>query len=122
MSAVFVTLICLPCLLTTSGEPRGHPRGEMLVELRDALPATVQVLDARKPEEYRKGHFPGAANVDVEAWRKAFAAGQEPKAWAERLGAVGVDGKSTVVVYDDNNFLDAARVWFILRYWGVEDV
>jgi thiosulfate/3-mercaptopyruvate sulfurtransferase len=94
----------------------------MLVEQRDVFPATVQILDARKPEEYKKGHFPGAANVDVEAWRKAFAAGQDPKAWAERLGAVGVDGKLTVVVYDDNNFLDAARVWFILRYWGVEDV
>jgi thiosulfate/3-mercaptopyruvate sulfurtransferase len=27
-----------------------------------------------------------------------------------------------VVVYDDNNFLDAARVWYILRYWGIDDV
>jgi thiosulfate/3-mercaptopyruvate sulfurtransferase len=26
-----------------------------------------------------------------------------------------------VVVYDDNSFNDAARVWWILRYWGVDD-
>jgi thiosulfate/3-mercaptopyruvate sulfurtransferase len=27
-----------------------------------------------------------------------------------------------VVVYDDNFGKDAARIWWILRYWGVEDV
>jgi thiosulfate/3-mercaptopyruvate sulfurtransferase len=27
-----------------------------------------------------------------------------------------------LVVYDDNQNKDAARIWWILRYWGVEDV
>jgi thiosulfate/3-mercaptopyruvate sulfurtransferase len=27
-----------------------------------------------------------------------------------------------VVIYDDNQGRDAARIWYILRYWGVKDV
>ena len=31
------------------------------------------------------------------------------------------DGQ-VIVVYDDNGVKDAARVWWILRYWGIENV
>jgi thiosulfate/3-mercaptopyruvate sulfurtransferase len=33
-----------------------------------------------------------------------------------------VDAKTKVIVYDDQLNRDAARVWWILRYWGVDDV
>jgi thiosulfate/3-mercaptopyruvate sulfurtransferase len=94
----------------------------MLIEARDIDPAKVLVLDARKMDDYRKGHVPGAVPVDIDEWRKAFAAGQDPIAWANRLGAVGIEGKTPVVIYDNNNFLDAARMWYILRFWGIDDV
>ncbi len=43
-------------------------------------------------------------------------------AWSKRIGSLGVGADTQVVVYDDNHAKDAARVWWILRYWGVKDV
>ena len=34
----------------------------------------------------------------------------------------GIDANSPVVVYDDKDMKDAARIWWILRYFGVKDV
>ena len=40
----------------------------------------------------------------------------------DRRSALGIAQDSRVVVYDDSSSKDAARVWWILRYWGVADV
>jgi thiosulfate/3-mercaptopyruvate sulfurtransferase len=103
-------------------QTRGYPQGKMLIEVRELNPGKVLVLDARKTEEYEKDHIPGAVRVDVDGWKKAFAASQDPHHWAKRLGTVGIDGKTPVVIYDENRFLDAARIWYIVRFWGIDDV
>jgi thiosulfate/3-mercaptopyruvate sulfurtransferase len=122
MRILFSSFACLVALVAGQEQTPSYPRGKTLIEARDLDPAKGLVLDARKAEDYRKGHVPGAVRVDIDEWRKAFAAGQDPAAWAERLGAVGIDGKTPVVIYDNNNFLDAARMWYILRFWGIDDV
>jgi thiosulfate/3-mercaptopyruvate sulfurtransferase len=122
MTALLASLVGVLPLALAVGQPPAYPNDKMLIETRDLDQQKVLVLDARKPEDYRKGHVPSAVRVDVEAWRMAFAEGQDLLAWARRLGAVGIDGRTPVVVYDDNNFLDAARIWFILRFWGIDDV
>jgi len=38
------------------------------------------------------------------------------------IGGLGVGRGSKVVVYDAICSKDAARVWWILRYWGLDDV
>ena len=80
------------------------------------------VLDARPREKYAKGHVPGARWVDHAEWAKGFGEGIDADAWGKRIGALGVSADSRVVVYDDNHSKDAARVWWMLRYWGIEDV
>src|SRR5262249_50636893 len=35
-------------------------------------------------------------------------------------GGLGIDIETPVVIYDDNG-TNAARIWWILRYWGVKD-
>src|SRR5262249_50658746 len=67
------------------------------------------------------GHIPGAVWVDHDAWARAFAAGQDPQQWAERIGKLGITAGKPVVVYDDDLAREAARIWWILRYWGVND-
>jgi thiosulfate/3-mercaptopyruvate sulfurtransferase len=104
----------------------GYPRGELLIE-PDALAkidaGAVRILDARAKKKYDAGHIPGAVWVDHETWAKAFAKAQDPNDWAKRIGGVGVESpKTRVVVYDDALSKDAARIWWILRYWGVRDV
>ncbi len=91
-------------------------------ELVQRLPdGTLRVLDTRSREKYQAGHVPGAVWVDAAAWAKAFDAGKDAASWARRIGQVGMDTTTRVVVYGDN-LTDAARVWWILRYWGVRDV
>jgi thiosulfate/3-mercaptopyruvate sulfurtransferase len=103
-----------------------YPRPELLVEpaalVKSGEAKKIIVLDARSREKYTKGHVPGARWVDHAEWAKGFGEGTEADAWGKRIGALGVGADSRVVVYDDNHSKDAARVWWILRYWSVEDV
>jgi thiosulfate/3-mercaptopyruvate sulfurtransferase len=103
-----------------------YPRADLLVEpaaLAKALPdGTLFALDVRPRKQYDAGHVPGALWVDHDAWSKAFAAGQDPKEWTERIEARGIQNGMSIVVYDDNLSKDAARIWWILRYWGLKDV
>lgn len=103
-----------------------YPRPGLLVEPADlAKPAAaggVVILDAREKAKYDAGHVPGARWVDHAAWAKAFGHGGDQDGWGKRVGGLGIGADSKVVVYDDNLSRDAARVWWVLRYWGVADV
>ncbi|MDQ0464343.1 thiosulfate/3-mercaptopyruvate sulfurtransferase [Caulobacter ginsengisoli] len=39
--------------------------------------------------------------------------------WQDAIGALGLDAVSPTIVFDDGRLTDAARVWFILQYFGV---
>jgi thiosulfate/3-mercaptopyruvate sulfurtransferase len=80
------------------------------------------VFDARSAEQYKKEHIRGARWIDHEKWSKAFEDGQDQSGWSERIGSLGISPSTKVVVYDDVGMKDAARIWWILRYWGVQDV
>src|SRR5581483_1291965 len=103
-----------------------YPRTDMLVEASDLrqpdVAARYRILDSRARQKYDAGHIPTAAWVDHAAWSKAFGAGQDHQAWAQRIGALGIDTDTPVVIYDDASSKDAARIWWILRYWGIQDV
>lgn len=90
-------------------------------QLQQAPADEFIILDVRAEKDYREGHVPGAQRVDVGEWKKAFADNKSAEAWAERIGELGITRDSKVVLYDDNRNKSAARIWWILRYWGVED-
>jgi thiosulfate/3-mercaptopyruvate sulfurtransferase len=79
------------------------------------------ILDVRKEEEYLREHLPSAQRVDHDAWKSAFGDGADADGWSTRIGELGISSSSKVVVYDDNAMKDAARIWWILQYWGVEE-
>ncbi len=103
-----------------------YARPELLIEAEElAKPAvlkSVRVVDARGNEKYKQGHIPGAVPVDAEAWSKAFYAKQDPAEWEKKIGELGIGYATNVVIYDDSKAKDAARVWFILNYWGFKNV
>lgn len=110
-----------------SQQESGYPNAKLLVEpkplLNEARGGSAPViLDARSRDKYDEGHLPGAVWVDHETWSKKFLEMDGPKAWSERIASLGIDKQSSVVVYDDNRTKDAARIWWILRYWGVNNV
>jgi thiosulfate/3-mercaptopyruvate sulfurtransferase len=129
-----LNLLCACLLLLPAGDKKagGYPRAELLIEAAELARPEVanqyRILDARPRAQYLAGHVPGAVWVDHNAWAKAFAAGQDPKEWSKRLGALGVgptadgDRKGRVIVYDDGSVKDASRIWWVLRYWGVPEV
>lgn len=103
-----------------------YPRPDLLIEPTAlAKPEAAKrfiVLDARGRDKYTKAHVPGARWVDHAEWAKGFGEGTDADGWGKRVGALGIGADARVVVYDDTHGKDAARVWWILRYWGVEDV
>jgi thiosulfate/3-mercaptopyruvate sulfurtransferase len=93
-----------------------------------ALPSLgpVRYLDARDQAAFDAGHAPGAVRVPLEAWDKAAKSadiGFEKTAfWDEALGALGLDPAGTAVAYDSGAMTNAARVWFVLQYFGLKCV
>jgi thiosulfate/3-mercaptopyruvate sulfurtransferase len=79
-------------------------------------------------DSYRAGHLPGAvfADLDRDLAGPAGLAGRHPlpdtAKFQAAMRAAGVSRNSSVVVYDDGDSTVAARAWWMLRYYGHEDV
>ena len=91
--------------------------------------ADVRVIDFRwylqgrdGRTEYTLGHIPGAVFVDLEAVTGGEGGGRHPLPSAGQFEAemrkAGVSSSTRVVVYDDAGASVAARLWFLLGYFG----
>lgn len=83
------------------------------------------LLDARSLEDYGPAHAVGAQRVDMREWSAASRRGEglnDTEAWSIRIGALGIDESTPVIIYDDGGMTSAARAWFILRECGVRNV
>ena len=83
---------------------------------------TLVVLDVRSAEAYAEGHIAGAVHVDGKQWKSTFGDGDNAEAWTELIGKLLPSSRATVVVVDSKVSPSAARTWWILKYWGVDDV
>jgi thiosulfate/3-mercaptopyruvate sulfurtransferase len=87
-----------------------------------------QLTDGSQPDLYASGHIPGAVFVDLERDLAAppGRGGRHPLPAAadfeHAMRVAGVFDERPVVVYDDANGLPAARAWWLLRYFGHEQV
>lgn len=118
-----VSYVCMLALLAI--EPaKGYPRGELLIEAAELKKARqkFRILDARTRAQYQEGHVRGAAWVSHLEWSREFTNTKDPKKWGDRIGNLGIDAATPVVVYADGITPDAALIWWLLRYWGVRDV
>jgi thiosulfate/3-mercaptopyruvate sulfurtransferase len=83
----------------------------------------LRLLDVRPKAEYAAGHIPGAVWVDSKA-AQALAAKPgglaDREAWQAWLAPMAIAPGTEVLVYDGKRQLDAARVWWLLRYLGVD--
>ena len=88
--------------------------------LRDGNLRIVDMVSERK--DYRRGHVPGAVYLSVDDVRVKVRAGGyrlPTAAEAERLfGDLGIGPDTHVVIYDDSDSLDAARLFFTLDVYG----
>jgi thiosulfate/3-mercaptopyruvate sulfurtransferase len=83
---------------------------------------SVKIIDLRKPEEYTKNHLPGAINI----WRSDIEDDSLPydgmiasrKKMEALLSKLGIRNTDFLVIYDNNASCDAARLWWVLDYYG----
>ncbi|MHB8416928.1 MAG: sulfurtransferase [Myxococcales bacterium] len=76
---------------------------------------------------YQAGHLPGAVYLDVDgdlAGPPGSGPGRHPlpspERFAQAMEREGVGDETRLVAYDDQNGAIAARLWFLLRYFGHE--
>jgi thiosulfate/3-mercaptopyruvate sulfurtransferase len=83
----------------------------------------LRIVDmVTEPEEYQKGHVPGAVYLSINDSRIAVPAGGFRLPTAEEgarfLGRLGITPETMVVIYDDSGGLHASRFFFTLDVFG----
>ncbi len=84
--------------------------------------APGQVLESGR-NQYAKGHIPGAVYLDyaedLHDLATPYAARvAPPERFAEVVGNIGIGDRTCVIAYDDGNVPYAARMVWMLRYYG----
>src|SRR6185369_3891618 len=113
-------------LLALMAVTYAHP--EQLVDTAwvaaHASDAGVRVVDMRQ-SGYAAGHVPGAVPLSPVAIRDAKAPPTflpTPAAFEEMMATLGIGDATRVIVYDERGGIFAARLWWILNYYGHPNV
>lgn len=116
----------LPMLLLAADAQPAYAHPELLIEAADlqkVLPSNDYcILDVRDKSKFAAGHVPGAIWVDHDLWSRKFAATQDEQVWIKLLKGVDYRPGCRVVIYDDKQAKNAARIWWIMRYWSLPNV
>jgi len=86
--------------------------------------AAVRFVDMRQTG-YAEGHVPGAVYLSPTAIRDAKNAPTflpTPDAFREMMARLGISDTTRVIVYDERGGIYAARLWWILNYFGHANV
>ncbi|USD39026.1 sulfurtransferase [Ferrimonas sp. SCSIO 43195] len=82
----------------------------------------VLLYDAREPQAYGSGHRPGAISFPVSSTYRevdGVLLAQTISVMTERLRQAGARADVAIVVYDDGQLLDAARLAWVLELYGL---
>jgi thiosulfate/3-mercaptopyruvate sulfurtransferase len=84
--------------------------------------SAFRLVDARAADAARADPVAHAVRAPIEAWDRAARAGEtafdNTAFWRQAIAALSVDNDTPSIVFDDGRMIDAARVWFILQYFG----
>jgi len=125
---------CAAVLLTAAGctpageQAAGYARPDLLVsadwlEEHGADPA-VRIIDLR-PRGYAEGHIPGAlhlANADIRDPQAPPTFLPDVDAFERLMERLGITNDTRVIAYDERGGIYAARLWWILNYFGHANV
>lgn len=78
---------------------------------------------------YEAGHIPGAVHLDLETALSGPKTGSNgrhplpsPEAAVETMRSIGIEPDTQVIAYDSGDSMFAARLWWIMRWLGHQDV
>jgi thiosulfate/3-mercaptopyruvate sulfurtransferase len=84
----------------------------------------VRIVDLR-PRGYADGHIPGAVWLDNNAIRIANRPPTflpTPAEFQDLMASLGISNTTRVIAYDERGGIYAARLWWILNYYGHSNV
>ncbi len=122
---LLVTILILP---GCAPEPTGATGTEIVEasEVSELLEQSNAVLvDTRPMPDYNETHIEGAVNVsraDIVVMSPHPALLAPPEQIERNMGRRGISNDTLVIAYDDNNNMDAARLWWTLKAYGHENV
>jgi thiosulfate/3-mercaptopyruvate sulfurtransferase len=99
---------------------------DLLVAPADLKTGAYRIVDVREEDAYLKGHIPGAVRVslrELDSLESNRAGMPVPMDRAKALFArLGIDKNTVVVAYDDVNNRSAARLFYVLEFYGHDKV
>jgi thiosulfate/3-mercaptopyruvate sulfurtransferase len=105
-------------------ETEGYARPELLAETQwlaqQLTDPQVRIVNLRAEDAYRRGHIPGAVHLSPQRLKdpdnEVYVIAADT--FATLMGDLGIGNDTTVVGYDDQGGLFAARLWWVLDYYG----
>ncbi len=80
-------------------------------------------------QQYRAGHIPGAHYLDLNRDLSSPVrehGGRHPlpaaSVFGDKIATLGINSQTLVIAYDDSRFAFAARLWWLLHYYGHDRV
>lgn len=91
----------------------------------NSLHNSLIILDARSADDYKKNHITGALNFPVElTYENKHLNGKitSPLEMQKIFRSLGLHKNIPVIVYDDGDLADAARLFWVLEVYGMQQV
>lgn len=103
---------------------------EHLIQAEDLIQSlgntSIKIIDFRKKEHYEIDHITRAINLwrpDIESSDFPYGGMMASKSEIEDLlGKIGIKEEDQLVVYDGVGSCDAARLWWVLKNYGLSNV
>lgn len=112
-----------------SASKQGYAHPELLAEtdwLAEHLSdRNIRIVDCDLPDAYLRAHIPGAVNMGENHYVKDLDNSvyvMPPDKTAEFMGKLGIGDDTLVVAYEGHSSPWAARLWWVLNYYGHTNV
>ena len=111
-------------------EARSYANPSLLIEAEELaelkIDETIKLIDFRKPADYSSGHIIGAINIwrpDIVDESYPYGGMVAPKSKIEQIfSEKGINSGDLLIMYDDKGACEAARLWWILQYYGYNNI
>ncbi|NQY05134.1 MAG: sulfurtransferase [Flavobacteriaceae bacterium] len=88
--------------------------------------SSIKFIDFSNKETYLKAHLPDAIHLtraDIETTSYPYKGMRiEKKDLEKLLSNLGIKNEDTIIVYDDNSSVNAARFWWVMKSYGFDNI